>query len=217
VHRRRARTLSEGVYADFGAAAPADESDTEDESGTDDGSSGDGAVGVEQRWGGERSLADDRAEGGGSDGGGGGHIDGPGPRGAAAAPSILASKAASTGGAGARPVQLQLCSPDGAARLAEWQARAVASFSAAVLTEIYLCNVCSCQERLRHHGGGQGCSAVGDSQFRAHKLGGAGPLVQQQQHRPRGDRAQPLQRTWSGAAATMSGAERGVCLFWRPC
>jgi protein transport protein SEC24 len=35
------------------------------------------------------------------------------------------------------------------------QARAVASFSAAVLTEIYLGNVCSCQEILRRSGGRQ--------------------------------------------------------------
>jgi hypothetical protein len=33
-------------------------------------------------------------------------------------------------------------------------AAAVASFQAAVLTEIYLCDVCSCQEILRRHGRG---------------------------------------------------------------
>jgi lysine/ornithine N-monooxygenase len=33
------------------------------------------------------------------------------------------------------------------------QRGAVASFLAAVVTEIYLCNVCSCQERLRRNGG----------------------------------------------------------------
>jgi hypothetical protein len=32
---------------------------------------------------------------------------------------------------------------------------AVTSFLAAVLTEIYLCNVCSCQEILRRNGRGQ--------------------------------------------------------------
>jgi hypothetical protein len=36
-------------------------------------------------------------------------------------------------------------------------AAGVASFAAAVLTEIYLCNVCSCQEMLRRNGRGQGC------------------------------------------------------------
>jgi hypothetical protein len=35
-------------------------------------------------------------------------------------------------------------------------ATSVASFLAAVLTEIYLCNVCSCQEILRRNGRGQG-------------------------------------------------------------
>jgi hypothetical protein len=40
-----------------------------------------------------------------------------------------------------------------------WQARAVASFSAAVLTEIYLCNVCSCQEILRRNDDGS-CAAA---------------------------------------------------------
>eukprot|EP01047_Picozoa_sp_COSAG01_P037290 COSAG01_NODE_2955_length_6799_cov_5.722090_3_plen_198_part_00 len=35
-------------------------------------------------------------------------------------------------------------------------AAAVASFCAAVLTEIYLCSVCSCQEILRRNGRGQG-------------------------------------------------------------
>eukprot|EP01047_Picozoa_sp_COSAG01_P063398 COSAG01_NODE_8210_length_2874_cov_1.873514_2_plen_110_part_00 len=34
-------------------------------------------------------------------------------------------------------------------------AAAVASFSAAVLTEIYLCNVCSCPKMLRRNGRGQ--------------------------------------------------------------
>eukprot|EP01049_Picozoa_sp_SAG25_P007139 SAG25_NODE_567_length_6885_cov_9.281757_5_plen_56_part_00 len=34
-------------------------------------------------------------------------------------------------------------------------ATSVASLLAAVLTEIYLCNVCSCQEILRRHGRGQ--------------------------------------------------------------
>jgi hypothetical protein len=33
-------------------------------------------------------------------------------------------------------------------------AASVASFLAAVFTEIYLCNVCSCQEILRRHGRG---------------------------------------------------------------
>jgi hypothetical protein len=33
-------------------------------------------------------------------------------------------------------------------------AASVASFLAAVLTEIYLCNVCSCQEILRRNGRG---------------------------------------------------------------
>jgi hypothetical protein len=41
------------------------------------------------------------------------------------------------------------------ARLAEGGAAAVASFLAAVLTEIYLRNVCSCQEILRRNGRGQ--------------------------------------------------------------
>jgi hypothetical protein len=34
--------------------------------------------------------------------------------------------------------------------------RPFASFCAAVLAEIYLCNVCSCQETLRRNGRGQG-------------------------------------------------------------
>jgi tRNA U38,U39,U40 pseudouridine synthase TruA len=38
--------------------------------------------------------------------------------------------------------------------LANAGAAALASFSAAVLTEIYLCNVCSCQEILRRNGRG---------------------------------------------------------------
>jgi hypothetical protein len=38
---------------------------------------------------------------------------------------------------------------------------AVASFVAAVLTEIHLCNVCSCQEILRRNGRGQGISVLG--------------------------------------------------------
>jgi hypothetical protein len=42
---------------------------------------------------------------------------------------------------------LMLLAADGAA--------AVASFLAAVLAEIYLCNVCSCQEMLRRNGRGQ--------------------------------------------------------------
>jgi hypothetical protein len=37
---------------------------------------------------------------------------------------------------------------------------AVASFSAAVLTEIYLGNVCSCHEILRRNGRGQGAQAT---------------------------------------------------------
>jgi ATP-dependent RNA helicase RhlE len=41
-------------------------------------------------------------------------------------------------------------------RTARAGAAAVVSFLAAVLTEIYLCNVCSCQEILRHNGRGQG-------------------------------------------------------------
>jgi hypothetical protein len=39
-------------------------------------------------------------------------------------------------------------------------AASVASFEAAVLTEIYLCNVCSCQEILRRNGRGQ-CAGPG--------------------------------------------------------
>jgi hypothetical protein len=39
-------------------------------------------------------------------------------------------------------------------------AASVASFEAAVLTEIYLCNVCSCQETLRRNGPGQGAGAA---------------------------------------------------------
>ena len=41
-------------------------------------------------------------------------------------------------------------------RTARAGAAAVVSFLAAFLTEIYLCNVCSCQEILRHNGRGQG-------------------------------------------------------------
>jgi hypothetical protein len=41
------------------------------------------------------------------------------------------------------------CQPAGAARVG---AASVASFEAGVLTEIYICNVCSCQEILRRHG-----------------------------------------------------------------
>jgi hypothetical protein len=40
-------------------------------------------------------------------------------------------------------------------------AAAVASFVAAVLTEMYLCNVCSCQEMLRRNGRGQPPGALG--------------------------------------------------------
>jgi hypothetical protein len=36
-------------------------------------------------------------------------------------------------------------------------AASVASFLAAILTEMYLCNVCSCQEILRRNGPGQAC------------------------------------------------------------
>ena len=49
------------------------------------------------------------------------------------------------------PVTLWVASPS------SWHesgAAAVASFWAAVLTEIYLCNVCSCQEILRRNGRG---------------------------------------------------------------
>jgi hypothetical protein len=46
-------------------------------------------------------------------------------------------------------------------------AAAVASFLAAVLAEIDLCNVCSCQEMLRRHGRGQG----GEAATRAALLG----------------------------------------------
>jgi hypothetical protein len=35
----------------------------------------------------------------------------------------------------------------------------VASFLAAVLTDVYLCDVCSCQEILRHNGRGQAAEA----------------------------------------------------------
>jgi hypothetical protein len=38
---------------------------------------------------------------------------------------------------------------------------AVASFLAAVLTEIYLCDVCSCREILRRNGRGQGAASPG--------------------------------------------------------
>eukprot|EP01047_Picozoa_sp_COSAG01_P071938 COSAG01_NODE_11306_length_1962_cov_1.798175_1_plen_48_part_10 len=38
--------------------------------------------------------------------------------------------------------------------MAEGGEASVASFLAAVLTEIYLCNVCSCQEILRRNGRG---------------------------------------------------------------
>eukprot|EP01047_Picozoa_sp_COSAG01_P033534 COSAG01_NODE_2472_length_7625_cov_9.664895_4_plen_89_part_00 len=38
---------------------------------------------------------------------------------------------------------------------------AVASFWAAGLTEIYLCNVCSCQEISRRNGRGQGALGAG--------------------------------------------------------
>jgi hypothetical protein len=41
-----------------------------------------------------------------------------------------------------------------AAQLITAGAAAVASFQAAVLAEIYLCNVCSCQEMLRRNGRG---------------------------------------------------------------
>jgi hypothetical protein len=37
----------------------------------------------------------------------------------------------------------------------------VASLLAAVLTEIYLCNVCSCQEILRRNGRGQSGAGSG--------------------------------------------------------
>jgi hypothetical protein len=46
--------------------------------------------------------------------------------------------------------ELLLCAPAGGD---DTKARAVASFSAAVLTEIYLCNVCSCHDILRRNGG----------------------------------------------------------------
>jgi hypothetical protein len=54
--------------------------------------------------------------------------------------------AEATGGRRAREAGC-LAAVDGAA--------AVASILAAVLTEIYLCNVCSCQEMLRRNGRGQ--------------------------------------------------------------
>jgi hypothetical protein len=42
-----------------------------------------------------------------------------------------------------------------AAKNEEVRGRCVRPFLAAVLTEMYLCNVCSCQEILRHNGRGQ--------------------------------------------------------------
>jgi acyl-CoA synthetase (AMP-forming)/AMP-acid ligase II len=63
-----------------------------------------------------------------------------------------------------RAAAMARCPSDGSDRRGRWRllarggggAAAVASFLAAVLTEIYLCSVCSCPEILRRNGRGQG-------------------------------------------------------------
>jgi hypothetical protein len=64
-------------------------------------------------------------------------------------------------------------------------APSVASFEAAVLAEISLCNVCSCQEMLRRHGRGQETGSPGPEQM---------------------ERVE-----WLNAGATLTTSERWAC------
>jgi hypothetical protein len=93
----------------------------------------------------------------------------PGPAGQGQAPSAVGRSIEGGGGGGGGGGQPFVALPPSAApevgeppTAAEQKrgAAAVASFLAAVLTEIYLCNVCSCQEILRRNGADRAAAAA---------------------------------------------------------